>query len=311
MRGDFIVAMRLSDGRWRVVESTQRSTLSNIGKQAGVLFVLGLLVLLPLAWWFSRALSAPIREFAKAADHLGRNPDAPALPSHGPSEIALAADSFNTMQTRLNRMVGERTHMVGAIAHDLRTPLARLAFRLEKLPAGEQEKAQADIDEMKSMISAALDFLRDQSQVGPRERLDFGSLVESVANGLADTGHDVVLELGAPVTVIGDPIALRRLVANLIDNALKYGQRARLRLFATGNTCRLEIDDDGPGINPAHAEQLFMPFFRGEASRNRDTGGIGLGLSAAQSIASSHGGEISLRNRHGGGLRATVTLPAG
>ncbi|MFT4255528.1 MAG: ATP-binding protein [Pseudoxanthomonas sp.] len=309
LRGDFIAAVRQRDGRWRVVESSEAGLLMRIGKPAGLLFLLGLFVLLPLAWWFSRALSAPIRRFARAADHLGRNPDAPPLPHNGPSEIAMAADSFNAMQTRLNRMIAERTQMAGAIAHDLRTPLARLAFRLHKLPPGEQEKAQADIDEMKSMIASALEFLRDQSQRGSRGRLDFRSLVESVVDGLADTGHDVTLQTGASATVVGDPVALRRMVANLADNALKYGHRARLCITVEADVCRLHVEDDGPGIDPAQAERLFMPFARGEASRNRNTGGVGLGLSSVQGIVASHGGEVTLRNRDEGGLQVTVTLP--
>lgn len=308
LRGDFIVAARLGDDRWHVVESIDPGAIRRIGTPAVLLFVLGLLLLLPLALWFARALSSPIRDFARAADHLGRDPNAPPLSRHGPSEIVLAADSFNAMQARLNRMVAERTHMVGAIAHDLRTPLARLAFRLDRLSPGEREKAQADIEEMKAMITAALDFLRDQSLSGKRERLDFRLLVESVVDGLIDTGRDVTLAPGAPVTLHGDPLALRRMVMNLVDNALKYGQRARLRLHIEHGDCRLEIDDDGPGIDPAQSDRLFMPFFRGEASRNRDTGGIGLGLSAVQSILTSHGGDIQLLNRPEGGLRVTVTL---
>ncbi|MFT4179287.1 MAG: ATP-binding protein [Thermomonas sp.] len=309
LRGEFIAAARQPDGRWRVVESTQRNRLGRIGRQAGLLFLAGVLVLLPLAWWFSRALSAPIREFARAADHLGRNPDAPPLARNGPHEIVLAVDSFNAMQTRLNRMVAERTQMVGAIAHDLRTPLARLAFRLQKLPDDQRDKAQDDIDEMKTMITAALDFLRDRSATGLREALDMRSLVENMVNGLADTGRDIALESGAAVIVNGDRIALRRMVANLIDNALKYGKRARLRLQAQDGDCVLEVEDDGPGIDPAQAEQLFMPFYRGEASRNRETGGIGLGLSVAQGIAVEHGGRIVLENQPAGGLRATAIIP--
>lgn len=189
------------------------------------------------------------------------------------------------MQARLNRLINERTHMVGAIAHDLRTPLARLAFRLDSAPASLREKAITDIEEMKAMISAALDFIRDHSRPGAREMLDFRLLVESVADDLSDTGHEVSFEPGNSVPLSGDPLALRRMVTNLVENALEYGTRARLSLQRTGsNTCRLWIDDDGPGIDPAQREQLFMPFFRGEASRNRETGGIGLGLSAAHNI---------------------------
>ena len=309
LRGDFIAALRHDDGRWRVVESSARQMLAGLLGRVLLLFVAALLLLLPVAWWFSRALSAPIREFARAADHLGRNPQADPLPLHGPQEIARAAESFNTMQTRLNRMVAERTQMLGAIAHDLRTPLARLAFRLDKLPSPDQEKAQSDIDEMKAMIAAALELLRDQSRSGQRGPLDLRSLVEGVVEGLADTGHEVALEPGASATVNGDPVALRRMVTNLVDNALKYGRRAQLRLLVAGSECRLEVDDDGPGIDPAQKERLFMPFFRGEASRNRGTGGIGLGLSVVQDIAVGHGGQVLLENRPGGGLRATVVLP--
>lgn len=309
LHDEFIVAARQADGRWRVVESTSRSRIDRVGKQVALLFLLGMLLLLPLAWWFSRALSAPIRDFANAADHLGRNPLAPGLPLTGPREIVVAAESFNTMQTRLNRMVAERTQMVGAIAHDLRTPLARLAFRLQRLPAGEQEKAQADIEEMKSMISAALDFLRDRSSVGKREPLDLRSLVENVVNGLADTGHDVALEPGESATINGDRIALRRVVANLVDNALKYGTHAQVRLRVQDGECVLEVDDNGPGIDQAQAEKLFMPFYRGEASRNRETGGIGLGLSAARDIVIEHGGRVELSNRKEGGLRASAIVP--
>ncbi|WP_454833041.1 ATP-binding protein [Pseudoxanthomonas wuyuanensis] len=309
MHEDFIAGVRQTDGHWRVIEYAGGGLSGRFKRQVALLFVLGLLATLPMAWWFSRALSAPIRRFADAADRLGQNPDSPALPRSGPPELVQAADSFNAMQARLNRLLNERTHMVAAIAHDLRTPLARLAFRLDGVPPALREKAAADIEEMKAMIAAALDFIRDHSRAGLREPLDFRLLVESVVDDLIDTGHEVTFEPGASVVLSGDPLALRRMVMNLVENALKYGQRARLSLAAEGSGCRLRIDDDGPGIDPTQREQLFMPFFRGEASRNRDTGGIGLGLSAAHSIALAHGGEIGLDNRTEGGLRVTVLLP--
>lgn len=305
----FIAGALQPDGSWRVVRYNGL-TLSNAFKvQLGVLFALGLLLMLPLAWWFSRALSAPIREFAAAADRLGRDPDSPPLERSGPAEILQATDSFNAMQSRLSRMVAERTHMVGAIAHDLRTPLARLAFRLNDIDSPLRERAAADIDEMKHMITAALEFLRDQSRSGPRERLDFQLLVESVVDDAADIGQDVVLEAGDSVMLDGDPLALRRVVGNLIGNAVKYGKRAQVRVRRSDGHARLEIDDDGPGIDPALGDKLFMPFFRGENSRNKETGGIGLGLSAARAIVLAHGGEIGLSNREDGGLRAWAILP--
>ncbi|WDS35471.1 HAMP domain-containing sensor histidine kinase [Pseudoxanthomonas sp.] len=305
----FIAGAQQADGSWRVVRYNG-VTLSNAFKvQLAVLFLLGLLLMLPLAWWFSRALSAPIREFAAAADRLGRDPDASPLERRGPAEIIQATDSFNAMQARLSRMVAERTHMVGAIAHDLRTPLARLAFRLNDIDSPLRERAAADIDEMAHMITVALEFLRDQSRSGPRDRLDFQQLVESVVDDAADIGQDVTLEPGDSVMLDGDPLALRRVAGNLIGNAVKYGRCARVRVRQDNGHARLEIDDDGPGIDPALGDKLFMPFFRGENSRNKETGGIGLGLSAARAIVLAHGGEIGLSNREGGGLRAWVILP--
>jgi len=222
-----------------------------------------------------------------------------------------AVDSFNNMQTRLNRLLQERTQMMGAIAHDLRTPLTRLAFRLEDLPSGLREKVSADIQEMKMMIASVLEFIRDRSLAPRRERLDFRLLVESVVDDLSDLGYDVNLQPGAPITLQGDPIALKRAIVNLIDNALKYGERARVRVQVTDAQCILQIDDDGPGIAPEFQDSVFEPFFRVENSRNRDTGGIGLGLAAVRSIVLDHGGEVRVQNRKEGGLRATVSLPIG
>ncbi|MBO9873712.1 MULTISPECIES: ATP-binding protein [Xanthomonas] len=305
----FTAALRQPDGRWRSVMSPPRRFSNEFKTQVVMLFLAGMLAMLPLAWWFSRALSAPIRRFAEAADQLGRNPDAQPLRRSGPSEIVQAADSFNAMQARLNRLINERTHMVAAIAHDLRTPLARLAFRLETLQPPLREKTMADIDEMKAMISAALDFIHNDSRRGKRSPLDFRLLVESVVDDASDTGADVVLLLGDAITLDGDPLSLRRMVMNLVENALKYGKRARLQLRHEAGECVLWIDDDGPGIDPAQREKLFLPFFRGENSRNRDTGGIGLGLSVAHSIVLAHGGQIALDNRDEGGLRVSVRLP--
>ncbi|MCD9029169.1 HAMP domain-containing protein [Luteimonas sp. BDR2-5] len=306
----FIAAARQEDGRWRVVTSPQ-DDIADMGELLGILVALGLVALLPLAWWFSRALSAPIRRFAEAADAIGRDVHAPPLRLTGPAEIVSASASVNEMQARIVRLLRERTEMVGAIAHDLRTPLARLAFRLQALPAAEREQAEADLDEMSRMIGAALAFLRDQSQAPVRTPLDLQALLAAIVEAAAGTGADVRLAPGPPAPFDGDALALRRMAGNLVDNALRYGGCARLRLLADDHGYRLEIDDDGPGIDPAQDADLFMPFVRGEGSRNRATGGTGLGLASARMAARAHGGDVSLANRDGGGLRATVTLPRG
>lgn len=307
LRGDFVAAFRQADGRWRVVENT-RNRASFITRLA-TLFLAGMLALLPLAWWFSRALAAPIRQFTRAADRMGRETASPALPLTGPSEFASAAAAFNAMQARLDRLLQERSEMAGAIAHDLRTPLARLAFRLDALPAESRAKASADINEMSQMIDATLAFIHDQNRRPVREPIDLRRLVESVADSLRDMGHDVRVDTGPAAPMEGDPVSLRRMVGNLVDNALKYGQRARIGLSAEGDGYRLDVDDDGPGIDPAQAESLFMAFVRGEASRNRSTGGIGLGLASVKHTVLAHAGDVRLANRSEGGLRASVYLP--
>ncbi|MCC4621852.1 HAMP domain-containing protein [Xanthomonas cassavae CFBP 4642] len=305
----FTAALQQPDGRWRTVESPRRRLSTEFKTHIVLLFLAGLLANVPLAWWFSRALSAPIKRFAEAADRLGRNPHAAALQRSGPPEIVRAADSFNAMQGRLNRLINERTHMVAAIAHDLRTPLARLSFRLDDLQPPLRDKALADIDEMKAMISAALDFIQNDRHRGERAPLDLRLLVESVVDNATDIGADAVLLPGPAITLDGDPLALRRAVMNLLENALKYGKCARLQLQRDGEDGVLWIDDDGPGIDPSQREQLLLPFVRGESSRNRGTGGIGLGLSVAHSIVLAHGGDLRLDNRAQGGLRVTVRLP--
>lgn len=309
IKGGFVIGVRQSDGLWRIASKAPETFPSVFQQELLWLFGLGLLVLLPIAWLFARTLAAPIRQFADAAERLGGDTNAPPVPRNGPREMLRAVDSFNAMQARINRMMQERTHMIGAIAHDLRTPLARLSFRLDGLPSPLGEKVEADIQEMKTMISAALDFIHDRSLGLHKQRLDFRLLVESVADDLVDVGHDVIVEPGPAITLEGDPVALRRAVVNLVENGLKYGERVRMYPRIADNECVLEIDDDGPGIPDALQRQVFEPFFRMEASRNRGTGGTGLGLATVRAIVFDHGGTVELRNRKDGGLRVVMSLP--
>lgn len=304
-----VVARRMPDGRWRTVTSAREAFPTTFHRQAMTLFAAGLALLLPLAWLFARALAAPIRRFGEGAHRLGHDAAAPRLPRTGPREMRAAVDAFNGMQSRIQRLLNERSQMVAAIAHDLRTPLTRLAFRLEDLPSPLNEKVASDIQEMKDMISAALEFIRDRATTGTRERLDLRALMERIVDGHADLGHDVKFAGGEPVIIEGVPLALRRMLGNLVENALKYGMRARLRLGVSDRHAEVDVDDDGPGIPEARQQQVFEPFFRLEGSRNRDTGGIGLGLATVRAIVLDHGGEITLANRSEGGLRVTVRLP--
>lgn len=309
LRRGFVAAWQRTDGRWRVLDARAVDLPDLFTRQSLLLFALGLVILVPLSWLFARALAAPIDHFAAAARRLGTDPHPVPLEHHGPAEMSVAIDAFNTMQGRLARLLQERSLMVGAIAHDLRTPLARLAFRIETLDSPLKEKIATDLQQMQQMIAATLDFVREQSLGGMRERLDFGALVESVVDDQHDVGHDVVLQASCPVIVHGDPLALRRAVSNLVDNALKYGERARLQLRADAASCTLDIDDEGPGIPEALQARVFEPFFRTEVSRNRATGGIGLGLTTVRGIVLDHGGTIELHNRKPRGLRVRITLP--
>jgi two-component system, OmpR family, sensor kinase len=304
----FKVAIRQPNGQWLVV--MPKESFPNAWQLRALLwFVLSALVLSPFAYLFAHRLARPISAFATAAERLGRDPGAPPIRIDGPLEITQAVNAFNDMQERLRRYVEDRTAMVGAVAHDLRTPLTRLRFRVEGAPDDLRRKMTADIDQMEAMISATLGFVRDASHPGVRQRLELVSLVESVADEMAETGLDVGAETSAPVVIEGDPIALRRLVTNLLDNAVKFGLRARARVYAEDNCAVIEVDDDGPGIPEHEREQVFEPFHRGEPSRSRQTGGAGLGLAVVRSVARSHGGDATLENRDEGGLRARARLP--
>jgi signal transduction histidine kinase len=217
--------------------------------------------------------------------------------------------AFNEMQDRLRRYVEDRTSMVAAIAHDLRTPLTRLRFRVEAAPEEARAKMNSDIDQMEAMIAATLTFVRDANGDPQRTRLELSSLLESVIDDMAETGADVSVEQTQKVVIDADSLALRRLLTNLLENAVKYGLRARARLSVSDRLAQIDIDDDGPGVPALELNRVFDPFYRREPSRSRQTGGIGLGLSVARSIARAHGGDVTLINRPLGGLTARVTLP--
>lgn len=307
--GAFEIAIAQPNGDWLVV----RPKFSIDAWQQRVLLVLGiaLLAATPLAWWFARRLAAPITALAVGAERLGRDPDAPPLAVTGPAEVNSAVTAFNQMQERLRRYVDYRTGMIGAIAHDLRTPLTRLRFRIEGAPDELRAKLSSDIDEMETMISATMAFVQDATRRRERTKLEIASLVETVMDEAAETGADAAVERADRVVIDGDPVALKRLVTNLVDNALKFGSRARGRVYREGDMAVVEVDDNGPGVPDDQIERAFEPFHRLESSRSRDTGGIGLGLAVVRAIARGHGGDVLLHNRKGGGLTARVTLPLG
>jgi two-component system OmpR family sensor kinase len=309
LMGDFKLSMQRDDGRYVVVQPQHTFRLNSWQGRILLIYGLAMLAVSPLAWLFARRMTAPIAAFSKAAERLGRDPRAPPLDLRGSTEVNEAVVAFNQMQGRLSRYVEDRTAMIAAIAHDMRTPLTRLRFRIESAPEEARAKLAADIDQMDEMISAALNFVRDSSQTGQRVKLELSSLLETVIDEAAETGVPASLTRSDKVVIEGDSLGLRRLVANLVDNAVKYGGVARASLHAGDEFAVIEIEDDGPGVQIDEIERLFEPFYRHEPSRSRETGGIGLGLAVVRSIARAHGGDVTLHNRPQGGLIARVMLP--
>ena len=298
-----VVAAVDTDAGWRVVRTPPRPVIGPWQRRAILWFAVSAIVLLPFAWFFARRLTRPIRRFADAADRLGGDPLAPAVPEEGPAELRVTAHALNRMQERIAHYLSERTAMIGAIAHDLRTPLARIAFRIEGAPEAVRDKVQADIEQMQAMIAATIGFVRGTG-AGERAPVDLAALLAGIVEQDREFGRDVGFEAAGPVMILGDAVALVRLFQNLIDNAIGYAGSVEIRVRAEGDRAVVSISDEGPGVPEAMIETMFNPFVRGEPSRNRTTGGIGLGLTIARAIAESHGGNLVLRNRPGGGLEA-------
>ena len=273
--------------------------------------VLATATVLALSAWAVRRATAPLALFARAAERLGIDVDAPALAEEGPREVRRAAAAFNQMQRRLGRFIRDRTQMLAAVSHDLRTPITRLRLRAEFVEdADQRNKMLADLEQMESMISATLAFARDDAAEEPRKTFDLGVLLQDLCDDAADAGHAAAYE-GAPHLAYGGrPTALKRAFANLIDNAIKYGGMAKVVLATAGDGITVVVEDDGPGIAEDELDKVFAPFYRVDPSRSRESGGTGLGLAVVRSVVRGHGGDVVLANRAEGGLRATVTLPA-
>ncbi len=263
-----------------------------------------------LAYVVARMATRPLGRLAQAATALGGDINQPPLPESGPSEVRHAAAAFNVMQARIRSYVEERTEMLAAIAHDLQTPLTRLRLRLEKV-ADEtlRDKLVADLSAMQGMIREDLDLAMSLDTGGMMQRVDLDSLLSSVCADAVDTGQDVTLSGQTRASILAIPIALQRCLANLIDNAVKYGGYARVTTAREGNEAVIRVRDGGPGIPEAQMGKVFDPYYRIETSRSRETGGSGLGLTIARNIAHKHGGTLVLRNASGGGLECTLTLP--
>jgi two-component system, OmpR family, sensor kinase len=304
----FSASARLSDGRWATVEPP-RGWIDPW--QARLLMALGItaLILAPVVWLMARRLTRPIRVFAQAAERLGADPDAEPLTPSGPSEVRTAISAFNDMQASIRQHMRQRTQTIAAIAHDLRTPLTRLRFRAEQAPEALRDRMAADVEEMDALIGQAMAFVRGEQQAERREPLDLAVLAADCVQGFAETGAAVRFFGDTPLPVLGDPAGLRRALANLVDNALKFAGDAEVTAAREDGRALLIVADRGPGLPDDELEAAFEPFHRGERSRNRQTGGAGLGLAVARQAARAAGGDVTLANRPGGGLEARLALP--
>jgi len=307
----YIVAVQIADDSW-----LSMSTRDNLDwPRRSMSFVMVLLVftagIVMLAVVVTRRITMPLCRFAAAADRFGADINTPPLPETGPSELQHASRAFNRMQKRVRRYVQERTQMIAAISHDLRTPLTRLRLRIEELDDPEQrQKAEMDIEEMQAMIKASLDFARHDSHQDQSHPFDLCECIRGLCENYRDMQQTVTYQGPDQCRWHGRADPLRRAFTNIIDNALRYGQSADITLNTDAKEgVTIAVADRGPGIPESEREAVFSPFYRIESSRSRDTGGTGLGLSVAQTIVREHGGDIAIRNRAGGGAVFTVHLP--
>ena len=268
-----------------------------------------LISLIIAAWYGAKLLSRPIQRLSDAAERLSENLDSTPLEESGPREARQAAYTFNLMQKRIIEQVHQRSRMLGAVSHDLRTPLSRLKLRLEQIEDDKlQGQMRQDLDDMISMLDATLTYLHEQRTSEARQWMDVQALVESMCENAQDQGADVqVSGHCAPLQV--QPMALRSSLNNLLDNALRYAGQALITLEDHREQLIIRVIDRGPGIAPDKREAVFEPFFRLEGSRNRNSGGVGLGMTIAREAAERLGGQLSLEETLGGGLTAIIRLP--
>lgn len=304
------VAFRLSDGQWANFEVAMARAASLWSPHALLSTLIMMVAIVILALWATGWVAAPLAAFARAADRLGRDVKAPPLSEAGPREVRQAVSAFNEMQDRIRRFVDDRTRMIAAISHDLRSPITRMRLRTEMIAEGSRKEPMlADLDEMEAMVTSVLEFARGETAEEPTQSIDLSATIAAICDNAADMGLPAEFEWSGRLVCSCRPLAIKRALTNLIENAAKYGGHAHVSARHQGSAIVVVIEDDGQGVPPEEFEKVFTPFYRIEGSRNRKTGGVGLGLTVARTIIRAHGGDIHLENRAGGGLRVTVTLP--
>jgi len=306
-----LVSLRLNNGIWLNVASPIQSPPQFFSARLWLSMGVMLIAVVMISYVIVGRMTAPLKQLSQAAEKLGTDVQAPAIPETGPEEVRRTAHAFNVMQDRIRSFVEDRTQMLGAIAHDLGTPITRLRLRAEFVEdKSVREKMLRDLDDMQQMVASTLAFIREEAASEPRAIVDLGSLLARVCDDIQDAGAEVDLaEAPRGILLECGPIGLRRALGNLIDNAAKYGKRATVSLIGETEMVRIIIDDDGPGIPESRQSDVFQPFRRLDDSRNQNIAGTGLGLAIARTIVRSHGGDIRISNRSEGGLRVELRLP--
>ncbi|MFU2328943.1 ATP-binding protein [Pseudomonas sp. NFX98] len=306
----YVALVQLRDGSWLSFTPPERSWGLDSNVRIAIIIALGLIATLLVAWIATRQLANPLQRFASAARRFGGDLRAPPIKVEGPHEIRQAIIAFNAMQAQIRHFLSERTQMLAAISHDLRAPLTRMRLRSEFMDDLEQQRKMVrDIEEMQTMINAALGFFREETHREQTTAFDLSELLQTIVDDFRDQGIAVDFTGPAHLVYDGRPLGIKRVIVNLLENAVKYAQKPGIELMCDEHLVCIEVSDEGPGIPESALDQVFDPFYRLETSRNRDTGGVGLGLSAARAIVREQGGELSLRNLSGGGLVARVELP--
>lgn len=309
-RGGVRVQVRLDDASPVIVEA--RPVGMPVSDWVPWVLLAQLAVLTACAWFMVRVVTRPLAQLAAAADGLGPDLKGPLLPEGGPTEVARAIRAFNAMQERIAGYMAERVEILAAISHDLQTPITRLRLRTEMLESpDDQQRFRRDLDAMQALVREGVTYARTlHGTLEPALRVDLDALLASIVADYTDAGQRVLLEGAIGDAVVTRPNALRRILVNVIDNALKFGTDVRVRAARDAEAFVLSVVDRGPGIPPGQLQAALQPFYRVESSRNRETGGTGLGLAIAHQLASAIGAQLVLENRSGGGLEVRLRFAA-
>lgn len=307
-----LVSMKLADASWVNFSITALSGPHQTSLLGIVLSTsLTALLLIGVSVLILRGVTKPVQRCAEAVKRLYVDAEPQAIAVTGPREVRELAVAFNELQQRVKRLVDDRTLMLAAISHDLKTPLTRTQLRVENIDSAElRHSINADIGEMLAMIDSSLDFLKGERSGEPPRDVDLKTILQSICDDLSDMGHTAHFASDLQLVMRGRHLALKRAFSNLLTNAVKFGTQVEVSVQRRDGQIAVTIDDDGPGIPADQREAVFAPFFRLEASRNRETGGVGLGLTVARSIIRGHGGDIILDSAPAGGLRVLVSLPS-